>query len=105
MWLELELEYQDILYGSVKSKIEIARRFMKNLETREKLKRDKNGWLRKRIKMELDLFYQVTRFFYVCTIDSVIVKWKYIIIIIIIGAKGNSFFAKNNKFLQVRSTR
>ena len=40
---EKELEYEDIFYGSVKSKIEIARRFMKNLETREKLRRDKNG--------------------------------------------------------------
>ena len=31
--------------------------------------------------MELNLSYQVTRFIYVCTIDSVIMKWKYIIII------------------------
>ena len=34
--------------------------------------------------MELNFSYQVTRFIYVCAIDSVIVNWKYIIIIIII---------------------
>ena len=50
--------------------------------------------------MELNLSYQVTRFIYVCAIDSVIVNWKYIIIIIIIATNfsGTSRYARELKF-------
>ena len=40
---ENKIEYQEIFHGSVKNKIEIARRFIKNLKNREKWRKDKNG--------------------------------------------------------------
>ena len=39
---ENKIEYEDIFHGNIRNKIEIARRFMKNLKTREKLRKDKN---------------------------------------------------------------
>ena len=40
---EIKIEYEEIFHGSVKNKIEIARRFIKNLKNREKWRKDKNG--------------------------------------------------------------
>ena len=75
------IEYEDIFHGNIKKKVEIARHYIENLKTGEKL-RQRKEWLEKTNKKELNSFYQVTPFIYVCTIKSVIVKWKYIINII-----------------------